>query len=74
MTCHSPHEAVELMGPAAVGALDVEEQSQLDRHLAGCAACREELLVLGRVVTRLSALRHVPAAPTRSAGRPRNAP
>jgi anti-sigma factor RsiW len=74
MTCNSPHEAVELLGSAAAGALDVEEQSQLDRHLAGCAACREELPVLRRVATRLSALRQVPAAPTRSAGRPRNAP
>jgi anti-sigma factor RsiW len=61
MTCHSPHEVVELMGPAAVGALDVEEQSQLDRHLAGCPDCREELPALRRVVTHLSALKQARA-------------
>lgn len=66
------------MGPAAAGALDVEEQSQLDRHLAGCAACREELPVLRRVVTRLSALKATFSGSQggcgSSDGQPRNAP
>jgi anti-sigma factor RsiW len=61
MRCNSPREVVELMGPAAFGALDVEEQSQLDRHLAGCAACREELPALRQVVMHLSALKQVRA-------------
>lgn len=44
------------MGPAACGALEPVERAQLDRHLVGCAHCRDELLALQRVVARLSAL------------------
>jgi anti-sigma factor RsiW len=57
MACRSPSEAVELMGPAACGALDAEERAQLALHLADCPDCRQELLTLRRVVRQLSVLR-----------------
>ena len=59
MTCLSPSEAVELMGPAACGALNAEERAQLALHLADCPDCHEELLALRRVVWALSALRQL---------------
>ena len=40
MNCH---EARELLPWLAAGALPPEEQGELMRHLAGCAACRAEL-------------------------------
>lgn len=57
MTCRSPAEAGELMGPGACGALNARERVQLAFHLADCPACREELLALRRVVQQLSVLR-----------------
>ena len=57
MECRSPAEVVELLGPAACDRLDADERVRLDRHLAGCSACRDELIVLRRVVRRLSVLR-----------------
>ena len=57
MTCQYPAEVVELMGPAACGALDAEGRAQLAVHLADCRDCREELRALRRVVRQLSALR-----------------
>jgi len=47
---------VPLLGPAALGLLTSREQEQLDRHVAGCAACREELDALTGVAGRLGAL------------------
>lgn len=57
MTCQSPAEVVELMGPAASGALNADERAQLALHLADCPDCRDELLALRRVVRQLSVLR-----------------
>jgi anti-sigma factor RsiW len=57
MTCRSPWEAADLLGPAACGALDVEERARLALHLADCRDCREELLALRRVVRQLSVLK-----------------
>jgi anti-sigma-K factor RskA len=34
--------ARELLGPYVLGALDPEEEQAVERHLAGCAACRNE--------------------------------
>jgi len=34
--------ARELLGPYVLGALDPEEEQVVERHLAGCAACRQE--------------------------------
>ena len=34
--------ARELLGPYVLGALDPEEERTLERHLTGCAACRDE--------------------------------
>src|SRR4051794_2640719 len=34
--------ARELLGPYALGALDSEEEGAVERHIAGCATCREE--------------------------------
>lgn len=56
MTCHAPQETVELLGPAALGALGAEERASLREHLDTCADCRDELRSLGRVVMRLSVL------------------
>ena len=57
MTCQSPAEVVELMGPAACGALDPEERAALGLHLVDCPDCRDELVALRRVVRQLSVLR-----------------
>jgi hypothetical protein len=67
MTCHSPQEVIELIGPAVFAALDAEEHAKLDRHLVDCADCRQELLSLRRVVAKLSALRQ-PEPPLETAG------
>lgn len=54
----SPHHenVAELLGPAALGLLTAVEQRRLDRHLAGCADCRDELAALTGVAARLAAL------------------
>ena len=57
MACRSPAEVVELLGSAVCDALEVDERVRLDRHLAGCSECRDELIALRRVARRLSALR-----------------
>jgi anti-sigma factor RsiW len=56
MTPSRHDELAELLGPAALGLLTTPEQEQLDRHLAGCAACREELAALTGVAARLGDL------------------
>lgn len=48
-----PHD---LLGPAALGVITKVEQQQLDRHLRGCAQCREEMSALTGVAGRLGAL------------------
>ena len=63
MMCRSPAEVVELMGPAACGALNAEEGVQLALHLADCPACRDELLALRWVVRQLSVLRQTGRTP-----------
>ena len=57
MACRCPVDVVELLGPAACDALEVDERGRLDRYLAGCSECRDELTALRRVARRLSALR-----------------
>jgi anti-sigma factor RsiW len=56
MTPSQHDDMVPLLGPAALGLLTSKEQEQLDRHLAGCAACREELAALTGVAARLGDL------------------
>lgn len=56
MTQPRHDDMVPLLGPAALGLLTSREQEQLDRHLAGCAACREELVGLSGVANRLGNL------------------
>lgn len=56
MTGSRPDHPHDLLGPAALGLLTAAEQQQLDRHLAGCAQCRQELGALTGVTGRLAAL------------------
>jgi anti-sigma factor RsiW len=56
MTPSRHDDMVPLLGPAALGLLTSREQEQLDRHVAGCAACREELASLTGVADRLGDL------------------
>jgi anti-sigma factor RsiW len=56
MTPSRHDDVVPLLGPAALGLLTSREQEQLDRHLAGCAACRDELTALTGVAARLGDL------------------
>lgn len=56
MTPSRHDDMVPLLGPAALGLLTSREQEQLDRHLTGCAACREELAGLTGVAARLGDL------------------
>jgi anti-sigma factor RsiW len=60
MACRSPAEVVELLGPAACDVLNADERDRLERHLADCPDCREELDALRRVVRLLSSLRAPP--------------
>lgn len=57
MACQSPGDVVELLGPAACDALEVDERARFDRHLADCPECRDELVALRSVVRQLSVLR-----------------
>lgn len=51
------HEALESwLGPAALGLLTTAERAELDRHVTGCADCRQELAALTAVVDRMAAL------------------
>ena len=56
MTRPRHDDMVPLLGPGALGLLTSHEQEQLDRHLDGCAACREELAALSAVAERLGDL------------------
>lgn len=56
MTPSRHDDTDHLLGPAALGLLTSREQEQLDRHLARCAACREELAALTGVAGRLGDL------------------
>lgn len=56
MTPSRHDDTDSLLGPAALGLLTSREQEQLDRHLATCAACREELAALTGVAGRLGDL------------------
>ncbi len=40
---HSQRQARALLGAYALGAVDQAEREQVEAHLAGCAACRQEL-------------------------------
>ena len=46
--------ARELLGPYVLGALDPEEERTLERHFAGCAACRDEVRGLRETHERLA--------------------
>ena len=52
----SRHDMAALLGPAALGLLTSPEQEELDRHLRGCAVCRDELAALSGVAARLGDL------------------
>lgn len=56
MTLSRHDDMLPLLGPAALGLLTRREQEQLDRHLRGCAPCRQELAALGGVAARLGDL------------------
>lgn len=56
MTRTRHDDMASLLGPAVLGLLTSREQEQLDEHLAGCAACREELAALTGVAARLGDL------------------
>lgn len=57
MTDDLSHAAVrELLGPAVLGSLSVQEQALLEAHLASCTACRDEHASLSRVVGALGLL------------------
>lgn len=56
MTPSRHDDMVPLLGPAALGLLTSREQEQLDRHVADCALCREELAGLRGVAARLGDL------------------
>ena len=59
------------LGVYVLGALDREARDRLDRHLATCAACREELARLAVLPGLLGHLRDLPAAdPTAAADLP----
>ena len=47
-------EARDLLGPYVLGALEPEEEREVERHLASCAACREEERGLRETHERLS--------------------
>lgn len=54
MSCDQAHES---LGVYVLGALEPPERAELDRHLAGCPACREELAGLAdlpRLLGRLT--------------------
>ena len=44
----------ELLGPYVLGALDPEEERAVERHLSGCAACRNEERGLREIHERLA--------------------
>lgn len=47
--CEQSAQTTAWMSLALDGMLDVEEQSQLDRHLATCAACQQEWVAMQQV-------------------------
>lgn len=57
MACFAPRELVELLGPAAMGVLHVDEWPDLARHLEQCPTCAAELRALHRVVIELDVLK-----------------
>ncbi|HEV8383000.1 MAG TPA: anti-sigma factor [Gemmatimonadales bacterium] len=56
------HRWTELAAPYALGSLDREERTELERHLETCASCRAEVQSF-REVSGLLALSVAPAAP-----------
>jgi anti-sigma factor RsiW len=51
------HEEVRRLLPlAAAGALNPDEQTEVDNHLAGCSGCREELARFGALGARVARL------------------
>ena len=51
---HGTHPwARELLGPFVIGALDLEEESAVEQHVAGCADCQEEERALRETHERL---------------------
>ena len=67
------------LGAYALGALDPAERSEVESHLAGCAACREELAALVGLPAALGRLSTVEALATgggvpAAVGSPRSVP
>ena len=56
MTAPAHDAFTAVLGPAALGLLNGAERAELDRHLAGCATCRDELTALTAVVDRMGTL------------------
>ena len=56
MTPSRHDDLTALLGPAALGLLTTPEQEQLERHLATCPTCREELAALTAVAGHLGDL------------------
>jgi hypothetical protein len=52
----SCHDATVALGAYLVGALDPRERADLDRHLATCPACRDELAALASLPGLMSRL------------------
>ncbi|MDQ1696199.1 MAG: hypothetical protein QOJ03_1552 [Frankiaceae bacterium] len=52
----SCHDATVALGVYLVGALDPRERADLDHHLAGCPACRDELAALAPLPGLMSRL------------------
>jgi hypothetical protein len=56
-------EVRDLLGPYVMGALEPEEERQVEEHLERCAACREEVQDLRLAHERLMDLAHASEAP-----------
>jgi hypothetical protein len=56
------HDELRLsLGAYAIGSLEPEEREALERHLEGCARCREELAELASLPAMLELARDMPA-------------
>ncbi|MDE2571508.1 MAG: zf-HC2 domain-containing protein [bacterium] len=64
-----PDESLELY---ALGDLDEQERREIERHVAGCAACARRLAAAGEVIADLAGLLPDAGQPVRAAATPRS--